>query len=74
MKVSALIKKLQKMPQNLEVYSRDHDNGEHETSGYPRQVTLFDKDYVLLPQYLLRNKTEKQRYDELPNQCVIIEC
>lgn len=43
MKVRELIKKLEKLPKNLEVYSADHDHGYYETSGVPENVYLIDK-------------------------------
>lgn len=74
MKVRELIKELKKMPPGLEVYSRDHDNSEWEMSGYPRRITLFDKDDISLPSHVENDVHEKERYDSLPKRLVVIEC
>jgi len=44
MKVKKLIKQLQKMPQNLEVYIAEHDNSEWEVSGETGSVTHYIKE------------------------------
>lgn len=42
-KVKDLIKKLQKMPQDLQVYWADHDHGRYETNNTAGCVELIDK-------------------------------
>lgn len=42
MKVKDLIKKLKKMPQNLDVYVRDHDQTDEEVSGSVNVVAEVD--------------------------------
>lgn len=43
MKVKDLIKQLECLPQNLEIYWADHDHGEFETGGKAGEVKLIDK-------------------------------
>ena len=43
MKVKQLIKKLEGLPKNLEIYSADHDHGKFETSSEIGRVELIDK-------------------------------
>lgn len=43
MKVSQLIKILNKLPKNLDVYTADHDHGTFEVNALVRQCELIDK-------------------------------
>ncbi len=43
MTVKQLITRLKKMPQDLQVYSADHDHGSYETSAKLSDVCLIDK-------------------------------
>jgi len=43
MKVKKLIAILKKMPQNLEVYTADHDHGQYETNSLVGCCELIDK-------------------------------
>lgn len=43
MKVDQLIKELNKLPKNLEVYWADHDHGTYETNNRCGQVHLVNK-------------------------------
>lgn len=43
MKVKDLIKQLENLPQNLEIYWADHDHGDFETGGKAGKVKLIDK-------------------------------
>ena len=44
MKVKELIKRLQKMPQELQVYMADHDHSEYEVSAKVNTVSIVDKE------------------------------
>lgn len=56
MKVKDLIKKLEKMPKNLEIYGADHDHGKFETSSSINEVELINKEEM--------DEIENDRFDE----------
>ena len=43
MKVKDLIKQLESLPKNLDIYWADHDHGKFEAGGKAGQVELIDK-------------------------------
>lgn len=70
MKVKQLIKELQKMPQNLDVFYAHHDNCAHETAGDCFSVMLFEKkDYSVDD---IRLREDKERFEDMPTKCVVI--
>lgn len=74
MTVKQLIARLRKMPQNLQVGIQAHDSSDHEVYAWPTSVSLLDKADTPLPDWVATNKWEKERYDVLPDEIVILGC
>ena len=70
MKVKDLIKELKKMPQNIEVGFRHHDNSEWEVAGWLETVDLFDKKRNKPESYICEE--EKNIFKSLPSIFVIL--
>ena len=72
MKVRQLIARLQKMPQNLEIFYAHHDNMPWETAGECFGVVLLEKsDYTDEYERLLPE--DRERFENgVPERCVVI--
>ena len=68
--VKELIKKLKKMPQDLEVQIANHDNSECESSGIVYSVVYFQKKNYNSNE--VGDEGDKQRFNDMPNECIII--
>jgi hypothetical protein len=71
MKVKELVKKLKRMPQDLELGWQDHDASDYEISSYPREVLLWSKKEYPRPSYV-NDRYEVERYKSNPVKCVVI--
>jgi hypothetical protein len=70
MKVKQLIAKLQKMPQNLDVFYAHRDNLEYETAGDCFGVVLLIKAEF---EHLAMSVEDRERFDNgVPAKCVVI--
>jgi len=85
MTVKQLIKQLEKMPQNLQVYVSDHDHSEYETNGEVGDVTLIDRSnagdirkygYVSYSGIIDKDgyisKHDQERFDSTPEKYVTL--
>lgn len=74
MKVKQLIAKLKKMPQDLEVYTADHDHSDWEVSSHVNSVVLSDKSRMTKADIENHTTTinHKDELDLLPNRFVQI--
>ena len=71
MTVKQLIKQLKKMPQNLEVFSADHDHGEWEVNGPIFAVNCIVKSEYVEYTSALRG-SDKDIFESMPDKYVTI--
>lgn len=71
MTVKQLIKKLEKMPKNLQVYWADHDHGRFETNNIANFVELVDKNEMTEIEND-DNCRYSDCYKDTPNKYVVI--
>jgi len=74
MKVKQLIAQLKAMPQTAEVYFRDHDRAEHETSASIDSVRHVEKSDFDQDQYVqtVIQGSDMNSFDEKPKQWVVL--
>jgi len=74
MKVKQLIAQLKTMPQTAEVYFRDHDRAEHETSASIDTVRHIEKNDFDDDQYVqtIIIGSDKDTFDGKPKQWVVL--
>lgn len=72
MTVKELIKKLKRMPQDLEVYTQDHDCSVYELSSMPSDVFLWVKEDVRPKKF--PKIEDKKCFESEIEKCVSIRC
>lgn len=72
MTVKELIKQLKRMPQDLEVYTQDHDSSVYELSSKPSYVFLWVKEDVRPKKFPLIE--DKECFETETEKCVSIRC
>ena len=72
MKVKQLIAQLKKLPQDADVYTRDHDQGEYQTNSPVRGAEVCMKKFYTRDYEVLMTPMERDSFDRMPRRWVTV--